>query len=432
MGLFDRRAGSRAAMRVLFFDHTAELGGGEIALWNLLGHLNPAAVKPIVVLGADGPLAERLRTDFETYILPLPWSVGRRKKDSLGVATLLQIPAMFETLAYVFRLRRFIRMHRIDVVHTNSLKAHVIGGIAGRLSGRPVVWHLRDRIEDDYLPRSVVRMVRALSRLIPTSIIAVSQATLSTVRSPGVRPQAVRSKLPEVHATRRDARAVVVHDGTAIRPLRAKETNVSAPFRIGLIGRISPWKGQHVFLRAAARVLERFPNARFVIVGAPLFGEDGYNDEIRQLPTELGIADSIEFAGFREDIGRVIDELDMVVHASTVGEPFGQVIIEGMAAAKPVVATNGGGVPEIVNDGITGILVPMGDTQSLADAMCALLADPKRAREMGIQGRQRVIDHFTVTITATKVETVLGQIYSQAADGGCAADARRSTDMDRH
>ena len=125
----------------------------------------------------------------------------------------------------------------------------------------------------------------------------------------------------------------------------------------------------------------RFPKARFVIIGAALFGEDGYEREIRQLSAQLGLEEVVEFAGFRPDVQCAIAELDLVVHASTTGEPFGQVIIEGMAAGKPVVATNGGGVPEIVEDGQTGILVPMGDAPALAEAICRVLADPAQARD---------------------------------------------------
>jgi glycosyltransferase involved in cell wall biosynthesis len=106
----------------------------------------------------------------------------------------------------------------------------------------------------------------------------------------------------------------------------------------------------------------------------------------------------------------VIDELDLVVHASTTGEPFGQVIIEGMAAGKPIVATNGGGVPEIVEDGTTGILVPMGDAPAMAEAICRMLADPGKAREMGRRGRQRVESHFTLERTARRVEDVYREI----------------------
>src|SRR4051812_26231978 len=98
--------------------------------------------------------------------------------------------------------------------------------------------------------------------------------------------------------------------------------------------------------RAAAEVLKKFPRARFKVVGAALFAELEYEREVRGLPSELGIADAVEFTGFRDDVRELIADLDLLVHASTSGEPFGQVIVQGMAAAKPIVATNGGGVPE--------------------------------------------------------------------------------------
>jgi glycosyltransferase involved in cell wall biosynthesis len=389
------------AIRVLFFDHTGELGGGEIALLNLVRYLNRDTVKPLVVLGADGPLVPQLQETVNTNVLPLPLSVSNQKKDSIGIATLFRIREIFGVLAYVWRLARFIRKHDIDLVHTNSLKADLIGGIAGRLSLCPVVWHVRDRIEDDYLPRSVVRIFRLLCRVVPSYVIANSEATLRTIR-----PHDVEVESSGVSGKTSISRTIVIHDGTIVPPAQEVSTKNSGLFRIGLIGRISPWKGQHIFLQAAAHVFKRFPNARFVIVGAALFGEDDYDQELKRLPKRLGIEDVVEFAGFRNDIGRVIGELDLVVHASITGEPFGQVIIEGMAAGKPVVATNGGGVPEIVEDGITGILVPMGDARTMAEAICEVLADPARAREMGTRGRQRVENHFTVKLTATKVEAV--------------------------
>src|SRR5262249_61008547 len=123
--------------------------------------------------------------------------------------------------------------------------------------------------------------------------------------------------------------------------------------------------------------------------------EHNYDQEVRQLVKQLGMEPVVEFTGFCADVQAVIAGLDLVVHASTIGEPFGQVIIEGMAAGKPIVATNGGGVPEIVEDGKTGLLVPMGNAPAMADAICAILADPERARSMGVRGRERVENHFT-------------------------------------
>jgi glycosyltransferase involved in cell wall biosynthesis len=401
----------RSGARVLFFDHTAVMGGGEIALLNLVRHLDPEKVTSVVVVGTDGALVDRLRPEIEVYVLPLPSRVGASKKDSLGIGSLFQIREVLGLLGYIWRLAGFIRSHKVDLVHTNSLKADVIGGLAGRLARRPVIWHVRDRIEDDYLPRPVVRIFRLMCRVVPSYVIANSAATLRTIR-----PNASGTE-DDDGVERSGARMSVVHDGTLAAPPAGEGGTRNDFFRIGLIGRISPWKGQHVFLRAAAEVAKRFPEARFVIIGAALFGERGYEREVRELPSRLGIESAVEFTGFREDIHAAIAELDIVVHASTTGEPFGQVIIEGMAAGKPVVATNGGGVPEIVADGRTGILVPMGDAPAMADAICAMLSDPGQARAMGVRARERVESHFTIELTARRVESVYREMLGLRESG---------------
>jgi glycosyltransferase involved in cell wall biosynthesis len=390
-----------AVRRVLFFDHTAAISGGEIALANLVRHLNPEEVHATIALGSDGPLRERLQ-NAEVFVLPLAPGIATQKKDLLGFRSLLRLGDIARTIKYVFSLMRFIQERRIEIVHTNSLKADIIGGMAGRLSRRKVVWHVRDRIEPDYLPRSVVRVFRFLSRVMPHYIIANSAATLRTLC---LRPGALATSIPS--GVELSERTAVVHDGTAPQPIACDS---HSGFRIGLIGRISPWKGQHIFIRAAAQVQRYFPHARFVIIGAALFGEEKYNEEVRTLPGQLGIEPMVEFTGFCNDIPRMVATLDLVVHASTTGEPFGQVIIEGMAAGKPVVATNGGGVPEIVEDGRTGILVPMGDAQAMADAICRIMVDPDKAAEMGRLGRQRVMERFTSDHTARRVQAVYEEL----------------------
>ena len=395
-----------ARVRVLFVDHTAAMSGGEIALFNLLRFLDPAKVEPVVVLGAEGPLAEKLRAIAETHVLPLSPRVAGQKKDKLGIRTLLRVGDVWAALAYTRRLAKFIREHNIQLVHTNSLKADIIGGLAARLSRRPVVWHVRDRIEDDYLPQSVVRTFRLLSHVIPSYVIANSSATLQTLH---LRKGARGTSIPS--GIELSGRSAVVHDGTS-PAARARNKAPGSEFRVGLVGRISPWKGQHIFIQAAALVHQRFREARFFIIGAALFGEDQYEQEIRRLPGELGIEGIVEFTGFRSDVKQAIAELDLVVHASTQGEPFGQVIIEGMAAGKPVVATDGGGVPEIVEDGHTGILVPMGNVQAMADAICQILADPARANAMGVRARQRIASHFTLQQTARRVEAVYAEMLA--------------------
>jgi glycosyltransferase involved in cell wall biosynthesis len=390
-------------IRVLFFSHTATRGGAEIALHNLVLHLDQHKFTPIVVFAADGPTVEKIRPFAQTFVLPLDTSVAEARKDSLGWASLLQLRAAFRAAAYVWMLARFIRQRDIDLVHTNTLKADLLGGLAARLSRRPVLWHIRDRIDDDYLPPVVVRIFRLLCRAIPDFVVANSNATLQSLRL-DTRALPKRSRLDAL------ARSSVVHDGThwRVHDHRARERREL--IHVGLVGRICPWKGQHIFVQAAALVHQRFPNARFLIVGSALFGEAEYERDVRRLPNSLGIQDVVAFTGFCSDVPTIIDGMDLIVHASTIGEPFGQVIIEAMSAGKPVVATNGGGVPEIVEDGRTGILVPMGEVPLMAEAICRIIGDPDLATEMGMRGRDRVRQHFTIEQTTRKVESIYREV----------------------
>jgi len=382
----------RSQIRVLFVDHTAELGGGEIALLNLVLNLNKSFIYPIVLLFADGPLVDRIRPHAETHVLPLSKTVSRAAKDGLGWRSLLQCKAAFQTGAHIFRVARTARRLRADLIHSNSLKADVIAGLAGRLARIPTIWHVRDRIETDYLPAPVVRVFRWLSRAIPSCVVANSQATLTSLHLSGESSR----------------RARVVHDGCTVLP--AREVQRNSGIRIGLIGRISPWKGQHIFVQAAAALHPVYPTARFEIIGAALFSEREYEAHLHELCRALRLEEAVEFAGFIEDVPARIAELDIVVHASTTGEPFGQVIIEAMAGQKPVVATNGGGVPEIVEDGITGMLVPMGDVARMTEALTYLLANPEAAAQMGRNGRARVAAQFTIQKTARSVEAVYREV----------------------
>jgi len=383
--------------RVLFVDHTAALGGGEIALLNLVNALDQSRFTPVVALFSDGDLRQKLiDSGVEVHVLPLSSEVVNQRKDALGGGTLLRLRAVMLSATFALRLAKFIRRQKIDLVHTNSLKSDLIGGVAGRLARRPVVWHVRDRIADDYLPARVAAVFRFLARVLPTHVLVNSAATGETLAGPSPSGRLAR------HMT-------VVHDGTFLQHI-VPALRTSPGALIGLVGRITRWKGQHVFIEAAAKVIQRFPQARFQIIGSAMFDEREYESQIRQMVIELGLSEFVEFTGFRKDVTACIANLDILVHASIVGEPFGQVVIEGMSAAKPVVATRGGGVPEIVIEGVSGLLVPMGDSTAMAEAILSLLGDPQRALELGLAARERVKSQFTVRHTAANVETVYKSI----------------------
>ncbi len=172
-------AAAKRQLRVVYLDHVARLSGGEIALLRLLPHLR--RVNAHVILGEEGPLATRLaQAGISVEVLPIAAAARDARKDTvrLGGAS---PAALLSTLAYLARLTLRLRQLRPDLVHTNSLKAGVYGSLAARAAGVPVVWHLRDRIAPDYLPRPAVRFVRGLVGRMADGVVANSAATLATL-----------------------------------------------------------------------------------------------------------------------------------------------------------------------------------------------------------------------------------------------------------
>jgi glycosyltransferase involved in cell wall biosynthesis len=378
-------------LRVVFLDHVARLSGGEIALLRLLPAL-AAHVDVHVVLGEDGPLVARLEAaGIATEVMPLAPRLRDIRKETVRVAGLDPI-ALASVPPYVVRLRRRLRELDADLVHTNSLKAALYGGAAARLARVPAVWHLRDRIASDYLPRSAVAFVRAASRFLPTAIVANSRITLDTLPvsrrscvpySPVVVPDAVEA--PPAHGSRADGRPTV-----------------------GVIGRLAPWKGQDVFLKAFAEAFGA-TDVRGRVIGSALFGEDAFAASLEPLVQRLGIADQIEFRGFRDDVWAELRELEVLVHCSVTPEPFGQVVLEGMAAGVPVVAAAAGGPAELITSGVNGLLTKPGDPHELATALRTLHDDPGLRARLASAALVRSRE-FTPERTAARLLTVYREI----------------------
>ena len=350
----------------MYLDHIAQLSGGELALLRTLPALL-ADVEPIVVLGEDGPLRVRLEElGIEVRVLPLPGEVRDTRRDAARPSRLSrsQLGAL---VRYVLALRRLLRELKPDLVHTNSLKSALYGGVAGRLAMVPVLWHVRDRIANDYLPTPVVTMVRIAARVLPTAVIANSQSTLDTLPRRGV-----------VLAS------PVIPDSVAMPA--ALDHIGSRPLTVGLVGRLSPWKGQDVFLRAFALAFPHGPE-RAHLIGSVMFGEQDWERHLHILVRDLGLTGRVDFRGFREDIWSEFAELDVAVHASTTPEPFGQVVLEAMAAGVPVIAADEGGPSEVVTDGVDGLLVPPRDPKVLAAALRHLAQDADLRASLQAAGR---------------------------------------------
>jgi glycosyltransferase involved in cell wall biosynthesis len=361
------RVTGRRRPRIVFVDHVARLSGGEIALARLLEALD-GRIAAHVILGEEGPLVERLlRAGAAVEVLPMPAGLRDARKASMTPRQ-VDVDAARAFGRYVRSLARRLRLIGPDLVHTNSLKAALVGGTAGRLARLPVLWHIRDRIAADYLPRPAVYAVRAASLVLPSAVVANSATTLATL------PR--RRKRHVVHG--------IVSDPLA---LAAEQRRRRRTLTVGVVGRLSRWKGQHVFLEAfAAAFPEDAATAR--IVGSPLFGENEYEAFLRRRAVELGIADRVEFRGFRHNVAAELAELDVLVHCSVTPEPFGQVVVEGMAAGLPVVAAAAGGPTEIITDGVDGLLARPGDAGELARRLRELALDAELRERLGRHARE--------------------------------------------
>jgi len=383
-------SGAARPLRVLVLDHSATLGGGEIALLRLCGALGPD-VDVRVLLFADGPLVGRLAdAGVAVEVLPLARSVQGLGRQAAGRASARRVLDAFEVLRFTVRLARRTRALRPDVVHTTSLKADLLGVLPARVARRPLVWYVHDRIAPDYLPGSLVRLVRACSRaadvvLVNSRATAATLPVPTTVAYPGLPDDLLRAEPGD-------------GEGRA-RPAGPGPT-------VTLVGRTSPTKGQRELVRAAPEILRRHPGARFRLVGAPLFGEEAYAEEVRAEAEELGVADRVTWVGFVADPTPELDRADVVVHASPVAEPFGQVVVEAMARGVPVVATRAGGVPEILEPDAgpaLGVLVAPADPAALARGVLEVLDDPDAAAARAALARADVRTRFTASGTARVV-----------------------------
>ena len=180
------------------------------------------------------------------------------------------------------------------------------------------------------------------------------------------------------------------------------------PLTFGVVGRIAPWKGQDVFLRAFARAFGQ-GDERAVIVGGALFGEDDCARELPRLADALGVGNRVEFRGHRPNVWEELSRIDVLVHASVTPEPFGQVIIEGMAAGVPVIAAHAGGPAEILSHDVTGILYEPGNVDELANAMWRM-RDPGLRRRLSAAARE-ALTPYSPSVVAAQLE----ELYERVA-----------------
>ncbi len=377
---------------MLFLDHTGALGGAELCLLDVATHLR---LRATVVLMADGPFRARLHANgVSTVVLEEAASLQNVRRKS-------SVPGPGALHAVLGAARAVARLAGdYDVVYANSQKAFIVACAARAFSNKPVLWHLHDILDATIFSRINIGVDVFLANHVAARVIANSHATADTLVARG----GTRAHVDVIYNGLDPAVADAVTE-TDARALRSLLGLGDAPV-IGLFGRIAPWKGQDVAIRALALLADR-ADLQLVIVGDALFGEESYAAEMRALVESLGLGARVHFLGFRTDVPLLMRAVDVLIHTSTAPEPFGRVIAEGMLAERPVIATAGGGASEIVRAGVTAWQIGPNDPTALAAAIREVLANPARAREIARAGREDALARFTLAVTLPQTERAI-------------------------
>lgn len=380
--------------RVLFLDHTAEMGGAELSLLDIARH---GAFSREVVLLDDGPFHTRLReAGVPVRVIPAGDALHRVTRSGGLLRDLRALPGIGRLVATVRRLAR-----PYDLLYANSQKAFVVAACAGLGGYRPVLWHLRDLLQEEHFSRLHRRLVTRLANLGATRVIANSRATGDAFVHCGGQ----RSKLRVIYngIDPQPFEATAALDLAALR----RSLGLTAAPVVSLCSRLAPWKGQHIFLDALARL----PEVQGLLVGEALFSEDhAYAEALRRQVVTLGLQDRVHFLGFQREVAPLLRLSDVVIHSSVAPEPFGRVIVEGMLSGRPVIAAHGGGAAEIIAHEHTGLLTPPGDPAALADALARLLARPSWAAALAAAGQSAARQRFTLPAMLRAIEQTCAEV----------------------
>ena len=407
-------------MKVLFLEASSGqvVGGSLTGMLELVAGLDRSRYQPMIVLYEEKPVTRQLRAQgikvriFSKRRLPKEHALQerpayQRAKTYPSVTPLLRSlraagTFVFETLPAALRLAAVFRDEQPDLIHVcNGFRGNLDAIVAARIRGIPCVVHCKGFDKHGAFERLFAPGVAAA--------VCMTVAIEDHCRAEGVRA-------PEYH---------VIYDGLDLqrfRPTRGRddvreELGIAkdAPV-VGVVGNIQEWKGQHVLLEAMADVVRDVPNATALVVGGAHRSGRAYADGLRRFVNSRGLGKNVVFTGARQDVADVMNAMDVVVHTSVRGEPFGRVIIEAMSVGRPVIATRAGGVPEFVHDGTDGLLVAPGDAAELAAVIRRLLGDAALRKRLA-EGATAAVRNFSLDHHVEEMTRLYDRIAASRGHG---------------
>ncbi len=360
-------------LRVLYIETGLGLAGGQVALLELLGKIDRRLVQ-VFVCCPDGSEVTRKcqRMGIECHHLPLASSHKRYSTTGL----VRKISDTIRGIGAVFYLSNLIRKLEIDIVHANTFKGAVVGGLAARLASRPLIFHDRTTIVHPLLERIVQNLA--------IRVIASSHAVLPKY------PERLRPKVEVISS------GVNTDLFSAIKPAHESQT-------VGFLGRISHEKGLDLLIEAVPAVVDRIPAARFLIAGTAFTDEDEvYLEQVKARVHELGMENRVTFLGYVEQVIDFFSRLSVLALPSR-REALSKAMLEAMAAGLAVVAFKIGGHASLISNWETGVLIEPFRISDYASAIVRLLEDTRWTQTIGENARRLVIDRFSTAETARRI-----------------------------
>jgi glycosyltransferase involved in cell wall biosynthesis len=384
--------------RVMFVEGNPDgtIGGSFFSLLFLAASLDRSRYDPVVVFMHENSLLPRFAAEG-VRTLVRPKGKVTRLTGRLGALIGKLVNFVRGWVLEPIRIAALLRRERVAVLHlNNSITGNHDWMLAARLARIPCLTHQRG-INDRYEPRA-----RWLARGL-RGVICISRAVREHLEEKGF------AHLPLVTiANGLDAAQMRV-----TRPPHAIRAELGLPEHgtvIGIVGNIKQWKGQGVVIDAMREVVDEFPGLICLLIGDTSPSDIDYRRKIDAQIIGAGLVRCVRITGFRSDVANYVNLLDVQIHASVEPEPFGRVLLEAMALRKPLVASSGGAVPEIVVDGVTGLLFDPGNPASLAAQLKVLLRDPARRVRMGEAGHARLLEYFTIARNTRATEALYDEL----------------------
>jgi len=362
-------------IKILYISHSSSIGGGEKCLLTLVKHLDRNFFEPIVIFPSEGFISREIeKLGVKTYISPLECWI--RNSADTGFED-------SDILGRLQNIKQIIEIEKPDIIHSNTSVVWE-GALAAKLQGIIHIWHIHEILENHprLKPLFPLPLVYWGMDFLSDSVVVVSNAVKENF-SGIIQPK----KLVTIH-NGIDAERFTQINGSSIRQELAlpSDTNLAVS-----IGTVIKEKGYDNLIEAAFLVKKKQGNVKFIIVG------NGVTETVRELKKKivgLNLKDCVYYLGYREDVPGIIRDSDFLI-ISSITEAFPLVALEAMALGKPIVATNCGGIPELVSDGETGFLVPINDPESLSDKILFMIKDRNRMREMGNRALAKFDENYT-------------------------------------